>query len=72
MTDPREARLRRLASSKGYRLAKDRARSWNCDHLGGYMILEDNRLIAGERYELDLDGVETWLNDLPRTRMADR
>jgi hypothetical protein len=61
----REARLRRLAKQQGYSLRKDRARSWNSDHFGGYMIVNDsiNAIVAGSRFDLDLDEVETFLAD---------
>jgi len=44
-------------------LRKDRARSWNVDHQGGYMIVDlySNSLVAGQRFDLGLDDVEWWL-----------
>ncbi len=36
----REARARRALRRQGYVLRKDRARTWNIDHHGGYMIIE--------------------------------
>ena len=61
----REARLRRLARRYGYSLRKDRARSFNLDHFGGFMIVNDeiNGIVAGARYDLDLDDVESFFVD---------
>jgi len=59
----REARVRRNATRQGYALRKDRARSWNLDHFGGWMIIDanDNWIAAGERFDLTLEDVEAWL-----------
>jgi hypothetical protein len=62
----REARVRRALRKIGwfgYALRKDRARSWNLDHQGGYMLvdLEHNFIVGGERYDWTLDDVEAWL-----------
>ncbi len=59
----REARLRQKAKSQGFALCKDRARTWNIDHQGGYMIVNvyDNTVAAGGRYDLTLEDVERFL-----------
>jgi hypothetical protein len=59
----REQRVRNAVERQGYVLRKDRARSWNVDHYGGFMIIDPylNAVIAGERFDLDLDDVENWL-----------
>ena len=60
----REKRLRLLAWRRGYALRKDRARSWNYDHQGGYMIVNPslgNAVVAGPRFDLNLNEVENWL-----------
>lgn len=59
----REDRARRRLAREGYLLRKDRARSWNVDHQGGYMIVEADRnlIVAGERWNLTLEDVEAWL-----------
>lgn len=60
----RESHLRRRAGrERGWVLRKDRARSWNVDHQGGYMIVDlySNSLVAGQRFDLGLDDVEWWL-----------
>jgi hypothetical protein len=61
----REVRLRRMASRQGYRLRKDRARSWSIDHHGGYMIVDPahGTKVAGQRYEMTLREVEAWLTE---------
>jgi hypothetical protein len=62
----REARLRRRARRYGLVLRKDRARSFNADHFGGYMLIDADRnvIVRGERYELDLADVEACLDDV--------
>ena len=61
----REARLRRLARSGGYRLHKSR-RGYSIDNQGGYMIIDNytNIIVQGSRFNLSLDDVEEWL-ELP-------
>jgi len=61
----REQRLRRLASRRDLILRKDRARSWNPDHQGGWMICDPytNTIVAGSRFELSLDDVEAWFEE---------
>lgn len=64
----RESRLRSLARRQGYALRKDRARSSNIDHHGGWMIVDVDRnwIVAGPRWDLDLDEAEAWLTDRPQ------
>lgn len=59
----RENRLRRRLAHEGYALRKSRDRSPHVDNLGGYMIVDAGRnfIVAGQRYDLDLDDVEEWL-----------
>lgn len=62
----REARVRRLARKHGYSLHKDRARSINLDHFGGYKLVNDEYngiAFDSARYDLDLDDVEGFLAD---------
>ncbi len=55
-----ENRLRRALARDGYALRKDRARSYNIDHAGGYMIVRNNIVQAGEKYNLDLADVAAF------------
>jgi hypothetical protein len=56
----REARLRRHARYLGLEVSKDRTRSLNIDHYGGFMVTDARTgvIVAGGKWDLDLDGVE--------------
>lgn len=58
----REQRLRRALNKVGYALHKSR-KSFSADNLGGYMVVDIyyNAVVAGSRYELDLDDVQEFL-----------
>jgi hypothetical protein len=58
----REQRLRRQAKQAGLTLKKSRAAKGD-DNRGGYMLLHTQQWIAmaGHRFELTIDEVETWL-----------
>lgn len=59
----RENRLRRqLWSQFGCQLRKSRA-CFSIDNLGGYAIIYNGALVAGERFELDLDDIEQFIRD---------
>jgi len=60
----REDRLRRRADRQGLALRKSRARP-SMDNHGGYMIVEayTTAVVAGQRFDLDLDEVEAYLLD---------
>lgn len=59
----RENRLRRWADRLGLSLRKSRARHWHFDDRGGYRIIDafHNVIEAGEKFDLDLDDVEAFL-----------
>ncbi len=61
----RENAARRWAKRHGLILRKSRAQRLSLDNLGGYMLVDDERnlAVAGERYNLDLDDVETILRE---------
>ena len=62
----REARLRRRAARNGLIVRKSRLRGTpHSDDHGGYMILDANlnAIVAGQRFDLDLDDVEGCLPD---------
>ena len=58
----REQKLRRALNKVGYALRKSR-KSFSADNLGGYMVVDTlyNAVVAGPRYELDLDDVQDIL-----------
>ncbi len=64
MTDAsRERRLRHIAQKRGFLLRKSR-RPLSRDNRGGYMIVDRrNAVMAGVKFDLDLDAVEAWLAD---------
>lgn len=66
MTDSaRLQRLRRKADKLGYRIHKNRVKSPNLDDHGGYQVVdnETNGVSAGRRFDLDLGGVEAFLEE---------
>ncbi len=58
----RERRLRKIAQKQGLLLRKSRSQL-SMDNQGGYMIVDPdtNAVVAGKRFDLDLDAVEAWL-----------
>jgi hypothetical protein len=64
-TRRREDRLRRRADRQGFALRKSRVRTPNLNDRGGYMLVDSrqNFLVAGHRFNLDLDDVEAFLDD---------
>ncbi len=58
----RERRLRKIAQKQGLLLRKSRSQL-SMDNQGGYMIVDPdtNVVVAGKRFDLDLDAVEAWL-----------
>ena len=60
----RERRLRKIAQKQGLLLRKSRSQL-SMDNQGGYMIVDPdtNVVVAGKRFDLDLDAVEAWLAD---------
>jgi hypothetical protein len=63
----REARIRCAMRQHGIVLRKDRARSINLDHLGGYMLIDIdyNAIVGGSRFDWSLDDCEEWLGEGP-------
>jgi hypothetical protein len=56
--------LRRLARKQGLVIRKSRSRSGRTlDDHGGYMLLDAGRnmIMAGSRFDLDLDDIERYL-----------
>jgi hypothetical protein len=59
----RESRLRSALRRRGYTLRKSRTRL-SGDNRGDYQIRKENgEVVAGERFDLDLDGVESFLKE---------
>lgn len=60
----RESRVRRKAKRLGYVVTKSRWRVGTYDNCGGYAIVDPDTggLVAGFRYDLEIDDVEAWLN----------
>jgi hypothetical protein len=59
----RECRLRSRARRLGFSVHKSRA-SESVENHGGYMLVDDrtNSIADGERFDLDLDGLEASLS----------
>ena len=60
-----ERELRRVLKKAGYALHKS-PRVVSPDNFGGDMIisLESNSVAAGSRYELSLEDVQEWVNEM--------
>lgn len=60
-----ERELRRVLQKAGYVLHKS-PRAVSPDNFGGYMIisLDNNSVAAGSRYELSLEAVQEWVNEI--------
>lgn len=62
-----ERELRRVLKKAGYALHKS-PRAVSPDNFGGYMIislsLDSNSVAAGSRYELSLEDVQEWVNEM--------
>ncbi len=60
--DSRERRLRKIAQKRGFMLRKSRD-PLSRDNRGEFMIVDPSRnvVVAGERFDLDLDAVEALL-----------
>lgn len=58
-----EQQLRRALNKSGYGLHKSRAKTIYADDLGGYMIVDlaTNAVVAGARFELELDEVADFV-----------
>ena len=60
-----ERELRRVLQKAGYALRKS-PRAVSPDNFGGYMIisLDSNSVAVGSRYELSLEDVQEWVNEM--------
>lgn len=57
----REDKDRRQLAKQGYTLKKSRAQTYTADNQGGYMIVQDGIIQAGERFDLTLEDVEKFI-----------
>lgn len=57
----REDKARRQLAKQGYSLKKSRAQTYTADNQGGYMIVQDGIIRAGERFDLTLEDVEKYI-----------
>lgn len=56
-----EARARRAARSIGHIATKSRWRAGSCDNYGGFMIVDENNIIAaGQRFDMTAEEVIEW------------
>ncbi len=64
----RENYYRRMAERLGLILKKSRAKKFSIDDLGYYMITNRNNIIvAGEKFDLSLDAVASYLEEYEKT-----
>jgi hypothetical protein len=63
-TTTTEDQLRRSLRQQGLALRKDRARSLSMHRQGGFMIVDpdNNWILAGQDFNLNLDDVAAWLS----------
>jgi hypothetical protein len=67
----RESRLRRKAQRLGHRVYKSRIQNVHINNLGGYMLCNDrNVAVEGANFELSLDALESWLNEIEKREAA--
>lgn len=60
-----EKNLRHKLQTMGYQLRKSRKRNYSLNDLCGYMIIDlySNCVVRGERYDLSLDDVRSFVYD---------
>lgn len=57
----REDKARRQLAKQGYTLKKSRSQTYTANNQGGYMIVQDGIIQAGERYDMTLEDVEKFI-----------
>lgn len=50
-------------AKQGYSLKKSRAQTYTADNQGGYMIVQDGIIQAGERFDMTLEDVEKFITE---------
>ena len=70
----RENRVRRWAKRLGLDVRKSRARHIHVDDHGGYVIVDasNNAVVHGEKFNLNLDDVEAFLDQTEATLRKER
>ena len=66
--------FRRKAKRLGLRLVKSRVRSININDHGGYMMVDNqnNFVVAGSKFDMDLEDVNNWLNEYENNLIEER
>ena len=59
----REDKARKQLAKQGYSLKKSRAQTYTADNQGGYMIVQDGMIQAGERFDMSLEDVEKFITE---------
>lgn len=57
----REDKARKQLAKQGYTLKKSRAKTYTVNNCGGYMIVQDGIIQAGERFDMTLEDVEKFI-----------
>jgi hypothetical protein len=66
----RELRIRRMAERQGLALRKSRRRDPHALDYASWWVIDPalRRIVAGDRWGIDLDSVESWLRTSPAER----
>jgi len=65
----RESRLRRKARRLDHVIYKSRVRNPHMNDHGGYMLCNDqNIVVEGAAFELNIDALESWLSEIEKKR----
>jgi hypothetical protein len=56
----REDKARKQLTKQGYTLKKSRAQTYTANNQGGYMIIQNGIIQAGERFDMTLEDVERF------------
>lgn len=57
----REDKARRQLAKQGYTLKKSQVQTYTANNQGGYMIVQDGIIQAGERFDLTFEDVEKFI-----------
>lgn len=57
----REDKARKQLAKQGYSLKKSRSKTYTVNDCGGYMIVQDGIIQAGERFNMTLEEVEKFI-----------
>jgi hypothetical protein len=66
MTKVKANYLRRQAKRLDITLEKSKGKKWSHENQKGWRILQDNRIVLGEKFELNLQDVENYLDNLEK------